>query len=166
MRKNKIQLRVQPIYSIIIYYVLCLISLFLMFLPKLFTLEENGVIIKVIWCLIMTSIFLYGFVQGTLHIQFAEIDNEKIIIKNLFQDIALIKWSEISSIRREKILTYDSRGYICFEWIVIRTKENQECHRARYNKKNTYPILIIANKKNFKILNRYIKVELKNHTNA
>lgn len=153
MRKNKIKLRVQPIYSIVIYFVLGLIFLFFMFIPTLLSWKESTWIIEVLYYLVMTLFFVYGFVQGVLHIQFAEVDKEKIIIKHLFHTIAVVKWTEISSVKKEKILTYDSRGHICLDWLVIKTDETQQTpYRAKYNRKGVFPILIIANKKNLSIL--------------
>lgn len=106
------------------------------------------------------TFFVYGLIQGTLHIQFAEVDKEKIIIKNLFYTIAVLKWVEISSVKKEKILTYDTRGHICLEWLVIRTDDTQEVpYRAKHNTKGVFPILIIANKKNLDIIGKYIKIE-------
>lgn len=71
------------------------------------------------------------------------------MIINLFHVIAVVKWIEISSVKKEKILTYDSREYICLDWIMIRTDEFQENYRAKYNRKGVFPLLIIANKKIF-----------------
>ena len=158
MRKNKIKLRVQPIYSIIIYYVLGLISFFLMFMPTILSWEDGRWFLKFVLYFILTFFLVYGFIQGTLHIQFAEIDKESLVIKNLFRIITVVKWNEISSVKKEKILTYDSRGHICLEWIVIRTDESQEIYRAKYNRKGVFPILIIANKKNLSVLGKYIKI--------
>ena len=117
--------------------------------------------IEIICYLVLILFFVYGFVQGTLHIQFAEIDKESLVIKNLFHIIAVVKWNEISSVKKEKILTYESRGYICLDWIVIRTDEFQETYRAKYNRKGVFPLLIIANKKNLSILSKYIKIREK-----
>ena len=160
MRKNKIKLRVQPIYSIIIAFLLGLSFLFLMFMPTLLSWKKSSLIIEILGYLVLTFFCVYWFIQGTLHIQFAEIDKEKIIIKNLFYTIAVLKWVEISSARKEKILTYDSRGNIYLEWLVIRTEETQQIpYRAKYNRKGEFPILIIANKKNFDIVGKYIKID-------
>lgn len=165
MRKKKMKLRVQPIYSIVICFVLGLLFLFFMFMPTLLAWEESSLIIEILYYLVLTLFCVYGFIQGTLHIQFAEIDKEKIIIKNLFHTVAVVKWSEISSVKKEKILTYDSRGYICLDWLVIRTNETQESpYRAKYIKKGIFPILIIANKKNLSMLGKYIEIK-KQRTN-
>lgn len=162
MKKNKIKLRVQPIYSIVIYFVLGLIFLFFMFMPTLLSWEERSLILEILCYLVLTLFCVYGFIQGTLHIQFAEVDKEKMIIKNLFHVIAILKWSEISSVKKEKILTYDSRGHISLDWLVIRTDETQQTsYRAKYNRKGVFPILIIANKKNLSILGKYIKISEK-----
>lgn len=161
MRKKKMKLRVQPIYSIVIYFVLGLLFLFFMFMPTLLAWEESSLIIEILYYLVLTLFCVYGFIQGTLHIQFAEIDKGSLVIKNLFRIITVVKWNEISSVKKEKILTYDSRGYICLEWIVIRTDESQEIYRAKYNRKGIFPILIIANKKNLSILGKYIKIREK-----
>ena len=129
-----------------------------MFMPTLLTWEESSWWLEILFYLIMTLFFAYGFVQGTFHIQFAEIDKESLVIKNLFRIITVVKWNEISSVKKEKILTYNSRGHICLEWIVIRTDESQEVYKAKYNRKGIFPILIIANKKNLSILGKYIKI--------
>lgn len=159
MRK-KIKLRVQPIYSIVIYFVLGLLFLFFMFMPTLLSWEKSSLIIEILCYLVLTFFCVYGFIQGTLHIQFAEVDKEKIIIKNLFHTVAVVKWSEISSVKKEKILTYDSRGYICLDWLVIRINETQKSpYRAKCNRKGIFPILIIANKKNLSMLGKYIEIK-------
>ena len=55
--------------------------------------------------------------------------------------------------KKEKILTYDSRGYICLDWLVIRTNETQEApYRDKCNRKGVFPLLIIANKKTNQML--------------
>ena len=144
MRKYKIKLRVQPIYSIVIYFILGLISLFFVFMPMLLSWKESSWLIEFVWHFAMTLFIVYGFAQGILHIQWAEVDKEKMIIKNLFCVIAVLKWSEINRVKKEKILTYDSRGYICLDWLVIRTHETQkQPYRAKYKHKrqttNQYP---------------------------
>ena len=158
MRKNKIKLRVQPIYSIIIYFVLGLIFVFFMFIPTLLTWEKSNWIIDILFYLIMSLFLVYSLLMGILHIQFAIIDKEKVVIRNLFQVISEVKWSEVSSVKKEKKLTYNSRGYIYLDWIVIRTDESQDLYRAKYNKKNKFPILIIANKRNLYQLSKYVKI--------
>ena len=159
MKENKITLHVQPKYSIIIHYILGLIFLSFMFVPMLLSWEKGNRTIEILYYLVLALFVAYGFVMGTLHIQFAKIDKESITIKDLFHTIAIIKWEKISSAKKEKILTYNSRGYICLEWIVIRTDERQKVNRAKYNRKGKFPLLIIANKKNLSILSKYIKVE-------
>lgn len=160
MRKYKIKLRVQPIYSIIIYFVIGLIFLFFMFMPTLLSWEKNSLLFEVLSYLVSSVFFVYGFAQGIMHIQWAEVDKEKMIIKNLFCVIAVLKWSEINKVKKKKILTYDSRGYICLDWLVITTDEHQEIpYRAKYNKKGVFPLLIIANRKNLDVLGKYIKID-------
>ena len=160
MRKNKKKLRVQPIYSIIIYFVLGLVFLFFVFMPRLLSWKESSWIIELVFYLVMTLFLVYSFAQGIMHIQWAEVDKEKIVVKNLFHIIVVVKWSEISSVKKEKILTYDSHGYICLEWLVFRTRETQkQPYRAKYNKKGVFPLLIIANRKNLDILGKYILIK-------
>ena len=102
MRENKIKLRVQPIYSIIIYFVLGLIFVFFMFMPTLLTWEKSNWIIEILFYLIMSLFLVYSLLMGILHIQFAIIDKEKVVIRNLFQVISEVKWSEVSSVKKEK----------------------------------------------------------------
>ncbi len=71
MRKNKIKLRVQPIYSNVIYYVFGLISLVFIFMPTFLSWKSSNLMIEIICCLVLTLFFVYGFVKGTLRIQFA-----------------------------------------------------------------------------------------------
>lgn len=159
MKKGKDALCIQPIYSIVIYYILGVISFTLILVPTLLSWEESKWMIKILWYVIMILFLVFGLIMGTLHIQFAEIDKETIIIKNLFYIIADVKWNDVASVKKKRILTYDSRGYISLEWIVIRTDENQKIDKAKVNKKNVFPILIIANRKNLSILKKYVKIE-------
>ena len=155
MREKKTILLIQPLYSIVIHYIIALTSLFGMFLPIVLSWNNAGWM-KVVWNFILSLFLVYGFVQGFLHIQFAEVDKEKIAIKNLFHLIAIVKWTEISSVKKEKILTYDSRGYIYLDWIVLRTNDTQEIpYRVKLNRKGMFPLLIVANKKNCSIIAKY-----------
>lgn len=60
------------------------------------------------------------------------------------------------SIKTEKIITYYSRGVISLKWLVLRTDETQNVYKARVNKKGSFPILIIANKRNIYSMNKFM----------
>lgn len=159
MKKAKIKLRVQPIYSTVIYYVLGLVFIFFIFMPALRSWKSSGKVIEIIYYLVFSLFSAFCFVQGTLYIQFAEIDGDTLVVKDLFHTIATVKWGDICSVKKEKVLTYNSRAHVSLEWIVIKTDAKQEICTATYNKKGTFPLLIIATQKNVSMLSEYIKIE-------
>ncbi len=156
MKKERKKLLIQPIYSIAVYYFLGICFLILLFLPKLFLWKQSDLLVTSLcyFCLLVFSITC--FCIGTLHIQFGIIHDNKIVIRDLFHIIAVIKREKILSIKTEKIITYYSRGVISLKWLVLRTDEMQNVYKARNNKKGAFPILIIANKRNIYLMNKFM----------
>ncbi len=82
----------------------------------------------------MALICAYLLLQIT---QIAIISENEIEIKNISGKIARIDL--IVSITKEKLITYDSRGQISLNWIVIRTDDSQTVNQCAKNKRNIAP---------------------------
>lgn len=150
--KNKRLLLVQPLYSIVIYTFLSLLCLLCCFLPHLLKWENSKVLLKIIYYFIFTSGTILFLIISILCIEFAFIDDQKIVIKNIFGEIVKVEWNECCSISKERILTYNSRSIIFLNWLIIKTDKAQKASRVRLNRKNVLPILIIASKKNIEAI--------------
>ena len=100
----------------------------------------------------MQIIILFGIVLWVYvvlyYLQFAYIDQNGIEIRGLFYQIVKINWNDIYTISNNKVLTYDSRGYINLNWLVIKaSKKDCIIGRADRNFRNKAPWYIIATKK-------------------
>lgn len=102
--KNKRLLLVQPLYSIVIYTFLSLLCLLCCFLPQLLKWENSKVLLKIIYYFIFTSGTILFLIISILCIEFAFIDDQKIVIKNIFGEIVKVEWNECCSISKERIL--------------------------------------------------------------
>lgn len=157
MKENKkIKLIVQPLYSMIIRVILLLAMITLLIFPNIFwqTKQLMWKIIYNIFFSLITLICLYSLLQI---IQISIISKTGIIIKNIFGNIACIEWKMIASIRNEKLVTYDSRGTISLNWIVIRTENSQTAHKYAKNKSSA-PWQINANTTNIAKINTALKL--------
>ncbi len=153
---QKVKLIVQPLYSIIIWLILFLAMVSILIFPNIFW-ETERLIWKIAFniCIsFMVLICAYSFLQIT---QIAIVSETGIIIKNAFGNIACIKWEMIVSITKEKLVTYDSRGQISLNWIVIRTENSQIANTRAENKRNIAPWQIKASKKNISIIEAFLK---------
>ena len=154
--KQKVKLTVQPLYSMIIWLILLLSMLALLIFPNILW-EAEELLWKIAFnvCIsFMALICAYSLLQIT---QIAIISETGIIIKNIFGNIAWIEWKMIVSMTIEKLVTYDSRGYISLNWIVIRTDNSQTANKCAKNKKNIAPWQIKANKKNIAIIKAFLE---------
>ena len=156
MRSVRIKFRIQPLYSIIVYYFLGICCLIMVLLPKLFSWGQSELLITLLYYFCFFVLSIISFCIGTLNIQIGILDKDTIIIRDLFQIIAVIKREKIVSIKSEKLITYYSRGVISLKWLVLRTDEMQNVYKARINIKGAFPILIIANKRNTYLMNKFM----------
>ena len=80
--------------------------------------------------------------------------DNKIIIKKPFSQIASLKNTQIKSIGVESLTTYNSRGYISLQWIIIKT---DTCYlkKGGLNKKSNNFYQLIASPKNISVLRQY-----------
>ena len=150
MREEYMKLRVHPIYSIVIGYVVALLGIAFAFLPSIFSWEYQPIVLVVVFHVVCTWVFCWGIYDGTRHIQFVVLQKEKVVIKNLFTEMTSIKWNEIVSVKCEDVATYMQKGSsVSLKWIVLRTEENQQVPcRAKPQKKGNLPLMFISSKKN------------------
>lgn len=71
-------------------------------MPALLSWKSSGKVIKIIYYLVFSLFSAFCFVQGTLYIQFAEIDEDTLVVKDLFHNIATVKWGDICSVKKRK----------------------------------------------------------------
>lgn len=154
--KQKIKLIVQPLYSMIIWLILLLAMTALLIFSNIFWEAEQSIwkITFSVCISLMAFICAYSFLHIT---QIAVISETGIIIKNIFGNIAWIEWKMIASVTKQKLVTYDSRGHISLNWIVIRTDNSQTANKCAENKRDIAPWQIKANKKNVAIIEEFLK---------
>lgn len=154
-KKETKKLLINSLFTIIAYYCLGIIGLLIMILvPSEFDGRDSKFTIFLFYALLMvSSIVCLG--NATLCVQIATVDNEKIIIKDLFHTIAIIKWSEVYSIKKKLLLA----GKPVLNYLVISTEKGQEIWKDRLNKKDRFPMIIYATKRNIAIIKEYWKDE-------
>ena len=155
--KREVKILVQPLYSMIIWLTALLVMVALLIFPNIFWRTELLIwkIVFNIYFSLMVLICAFSFFQIT---QLAIISESGIIIENIFGNIACIEWNKIVSITKEKLITYDSRGIIALNWLVIRTDNSQIANNGVINKRNRSPWLIKANKKNIATIELSLKL--------
>ena len=145
--EKKTILRVQPVYTMLIWFIaLCCFITFL-FLPQILKWEVYAVDAIIYYCLMglcaVTSLLILLY-----YIQFAYVNSNGIVIKNLFYQITSLTWDEIHSINYQKIMTYDNRTNISLNWIVIKLHASEFVRgSAGRNRRKKSPWCIIATKK-------------------
>ena len=154
-KKETKKLLINSLFTIIAYYCLGIIGLLIMILvPSEFDGRDSKFTIFLFYALLMvSSIVCLG--NATLCVQIATVDNEKIIIKDLFHTIAIIKWSEVYSIKKELLPC----GRTVLNYLVIGTEKSQEIWKDRLNKKDRFPMIIYATKRNIAIIKEHWKDE-------
>ncbi len=154
-KKETKKLLINSLFTIIAYYCLGVIGLLIMILvPSEFDGRDSKFTIFLFYALLMvSSIVCLG--NATLCVQIATVDNEKIIIKDLFHTIAIIKWSEVYSIKKKLLLA----GKPVLNYLVISTEKGQEIWKDRLNKKDRFPMIIYATKRNIAIIKEHWKDE-------
>lgn len=156
--KNKKLIRVQPIYTMVIWFIAFCILIFFIFLPQLLKWEGTKDKYIIWYCLIGTCAFV-SLLIFIYYLQFAYISKDGIIIKGIFYKIAQIRWEDICCISYEKLITYDNRENIFLKWMVIKMAESEFIHgRAGRNRKGKSPWCIVATKKNIEIISQYFPI--------
>lgn len=155
MKKDTSVLRVQPLYTTIMWGLLTCTLIFFIFLPILLGWDYKSAY-GVVWAILMSFLAVVCLLHFVYYIQYAHVNDEELTIKGLFRTIVKIKWGEIQSISIDNVITYDSRANIYLNWLVIKKhKEDQVKGRGGINRKNKSPWYIIVTKKNVEILRRY-----------
>lgn len=147
---------VQPLYSMIIWLILLLAMTAMLIFPNIYW-KSDPLIWKIIFNVgfsVMALLCAYAFLH---FVQIAVISQNGITIKNIFGNIAYIKWETIVSITKEKLVTYNSRGNIYLNWLVIKTDNSQTAIEPVTNKRNIAPWHIKATDKNIAIIEEYLK---------
>lgn len=157
-KKDKAIIRIQPIYTPLIWLIATCILVFFIFLGHILGWETTG-ISAIIWYILMAVLALTSFTIFVYYCQFASIDKSGIKIRGVFYKIADIKWDEIYSIKKESLVTYDNRTNVSLMWLVIRLNMNDSIiGRAGKNRRNKPPFYIIASKKNINIIGQYFEI--------
>lgn len=73
-----------------------------------------------------------------------------------------ISWSDIKSITNEKLVTYNSRGHISINWIVIKTDDSQLAEIGGRNVLGKGPWQIKSTKKNIRVVRKFVNRFSKN----
>lgn len=154
---KKLFLRVQPVYTMIVWFILFCAFFFLATFP-FWLWEREGA--WIIYSVLMVLGALCLLVISIYYCQYAAIDEKGICIRNIFCTIAKAKWSGIYSITKQKLVTHESRGSISFNWLVIRSdKKDRVRGRGGENKRNRPPWYIIATKKNIAAIEKFCTVK-------
>lgn len=153
-KERKETLKVQPLYSIIICFIISVCGGIMLFVPAILTWEKNGLLTQTIYYTVSIMFIVLGIISALRFMEYAVIIGNKIIIKNPFGEIASFTNDEIKSIEIENLITYASRGCISLQWIVIKT-DGSTLRKSRLNKKNNGFFQIVASPKNKSILMRY-----------
>ena len=144
-----------PLYVIITLYCGGIFMLVLMIMSHSEVDEQDSKFIIFLAYAFLVVVIITCFCAATLYIQVATVDNEKIIIKDLFHTIAIIKWSEVYSIKKELLPC----GRTVLNYLVISTEKSQEIWKDRLNKKDRFPMIIYATKRNIAIIKEHWKDE-------
>ncbi len=156
---KEFRLRTQPVFYIIVCLFVLVISIIMIIAPSLLCWENNNLFITITYYCVFSILLLYGLLSLFYYIEFAIIDNEKITIKTLFRVVKVVLWVEVVEIKREWLTQGARGGALC--WIVIKTDFNQSAYKASRNNKKSYPLIIIANKKNERIIKKFCLDNLK-----
>ena len=155
MKKNaKRILIVQPLYSIVIYFIISICGIMMLFLPVILRWKMETLFIRIIYYVIAVMFFVLGLLCALRFMEYAIVDDCGIVIKNPFGKIISLKFNVIESIKIKNLLTYSSRGYISVKWIIIR-KDRSSIKEKILNKKRNEFCQIKASKRNISILKLY-----------
>ena len=149
-------LRVQPIYTMIIWGVLFGLMMIMVFLEKIMNWEKSEIGITLIYYCFMGMCATVALIIFLYYLQFALVDENGIVIRGLFYKITEMRWMDIKEISIERVCTYDNRSQVYLRGIILKLNNN-ECikGRAGRNRKGKSPWYIIASKKNLAIIKNY-----------
>ncbi|MBE6534413.1 MAG: hypothetical protein E7678_05555 [Ruminococcaceae bacterium] len=147
-------LKVQPLYSIIICFVISICGVVMLLLPTILLWEKSERFVQIIYYTISIGFIILGLFLTLRFTEYAIINDNEIIIKSVFGKIVSFKNHEIKSINMKNLITYDSRGYISLQWIVIKT-DTCSLKRGGLNKKSNNFCQFIASQKNMSVLRQY-----------
>ena len=149
-------LRVQPIYTMIIWGVTFGLMMVIVFLEKILNWEKSEIGITILYYCLMGLFATISLIIFLYYLQFALVDENGIVIRGLFYKIAEIRWTDIKEITIERLCTYDNRSNIFLRWIIIKLASKEYVKgRAGRNRKGKSPWYIIASKKNLAIIANY-----------
>lgn len=156
--KGKKILRVQPVYTMLLYLFMVLCFVFFLFMPSILKWDSSGIYDIIYYCL-MGSCCCFAAAMLIYYIQFARVDSEGIVISVLFYPIAKVRWEDVHSAVCCKVLTYDNRTNVYLKWIVLKCSASDYVRgRVGRNKKNKSPLCIIATAKNIAVISQYIEI--------
>jgi glucan phosphoethanolaminetransferase (alkaline phosphatase superfamily) len=160
MKKNKEIIRVQPVYTILIWLILIIVFFAFLVFP-IFVWEDQNMFSE-LWYILISILLTLSIIILVYYIQVAILNEEGIIIRGLFYTIAKIRWADINKIEERSIVTYDNRIPVLLKWFIIYIKKqkNVKFKRGGINKKNKAPWYIIATKKNREIIGKYYMVRV------
>ena len=139
-------LRIQPIYTVLVGLFLFICGISLLLLPTILNWEKDSLGYEILFFAVALITAISGVLISLQGTQYAIVTDEEIIFKGIFIKTVIIKWQDVKSITKEKILTYNSRAQIFLEYIVIKTDENAKVKAPRKQTKKCCQIL--ATKKN------------------
>ena len=152
--KNKEILRIQPLYSIIIWFAVSVCGAVMTVLPSVFLWESRILFAQVSYYIISAVFIALGVLAALRYMEYAAIDGGKITVRSPFGKILSLKNDEIKAIKIKKLTTYNSRGNVSLMWIVVE-KDNSILTSGGLNKRNDNYCCIIASEKNISILKRF-----------
>ena len=118
MKKEKTKIFTQPPHSSLLYTASLVGSPFIFLFALYFGLEPS------VSCILLIAISLTGTVFSAFHvivnIEYAYLDDDKIIVRNLFKQILEIKWDDVETIVIRKLSLASSRAPIDLPWVVIK----------------------------------------------
>ena len=149
-------LRVQPIYTMIIWGVMFGCMMAIVFLGEILNWGKSETGITILYYCLMGLFAIISLIGFLYYLQFASVDENGIVIRGLFYKIAEVRWTDIKEITIERLCTYDNRSYIFLRWIIIKLDSKEYVKgRAGRNRKGESPWCIIASRKNVAIIANY-----------
>ena len=116
--KETTKIFTQPLHSISLYFASLVASFMIFFVAFYFGLEPS------VSCILLIAISLTATVFSTFHvivnIEYAYLDDDKIIVRNLFKQILEIKWDDVETIAVRELSLASARTPINLPWVVIK----------------------------------------------
>lgn len=150
------RLRMQPLYTIFVKFFLFTLLLLCCAWPTILRWEINLSIAAVLFygCFGISSVV--SFIAALSTLQYAELNEDMLILKNPFKKIKLC-WEQIACIEYRNLITHDGRGVVSYRWLIIKTDVCQTIGTAVGKRFAKAPYLIIATPQNLATLKEYAK---------